>query len=410
MDSATEKLGESIRRSEAKKGKAGTKSATNGAAADGETKPPAIWIDEDAWDEAAIPPRPWIVPEFALRGSVTLLTGAPSALKSTFILGVAVSIALKCNYGPNFSPKSAGNVLVYNVEDDREEQRRRLSATLRYFGATPRDIMGKVVQIGPEHIGLLYVRDEFTGKISHTPAMSQFIDLIAERRPDVVVVDPLAELHNVQENDNNAIRLILAEFRSLAIRYNMAVIVLHHTKKGAGQAAGDPDASRGASSLVGVVRIAMTITTMSEEDAAGFGMPTSPEGRSYFARVDDAKQNYAMLRAARYWLEKVPHKLDNGEEVAAAVPWQPPGAKVASLNDLLALATAIERGAPDGQPWGHKLDNTERSVRTLLMEHGFVTKDAQQAALRRLETDHAVTVAEYKKPNRSYAQGLRNRR
>jgi hypothetical protein len=329
-------------------------------------------------------------------------------MKSSLTLAFAVAGALGAEFGPHFHPCTATRVVIYNVEDDRDEQRRRLSATLRYFpGFRPADIRNKVVRVGPTDIGTLFDRGS-DGKIRRTKAMDALVELIEadDERPGILFVDPLAELHNVEENDNNALRMVVAEFRKLAVAYNMAVVILHHTRKGAGQAAGDPDAARGASSIIGAVRVAATLTGMTEADAEAFGMPTSPEARSHFVRLDDAKSNYAPLRSAR-WFEKIAYPLDNGEEVAAAVPWTPPTAKVASLADLTALAVAIEHGSPCGLPWARKLDQGERSVRGLLIEHGFVTKEAQETTLARLEADHGVIVGEYKKPNRQYAFGLR---
>jgi RecA-family ATPase len=109
-----------------------------------------VWIDDDGWDEKDIPQRPWVVPGFALRGAVTLLSGPPSALKSTLMLSFAAASALGRDFGPHFRPCAAEHAIVYNVEDDRIEQRRRLSATLRYFGAKPADIRGKVIRVGPK--------------------------------------------------------------------------------------------------------------------------------------------------------------------------------------------------------------------------------------------------------------------
>ena len=110
---------------------------------------PSIWIDADDWSEGDIPPRPWIVPGYALRGAVTLIAGPPSAMKSSTALGWASSIALCADYG-RFHPIVSGPVFVYNVEDDQHEQRRRLSATLRQFDAMPVDIKGKLYRIGPQ--------------------------------------------------------------------------------------------------------------------------------------------------------------------------------------------------------------------------------------------------------------------
>jgi RecA-family ATPase len=90
--------------------------------------------------------------------------------------------------------------------------------------------------------------------------MDRLKTLIEERHPAVLVVDPLAELHACEENDNNALRAVIAAFRELAVKYSIAVLVLHHTRKGSGASPGDPDAARGASAIIGAVRIALTLT------------------------------------------------------------------------------------------------------------------------------------------------------
>ncbi len=281
----------------------------------------ALLIDADTWDPAQTPRRPWVAPGYALRGAVTLVAGPPSALKSSLMLGWATAIALCWKFG-RFHPAEPGKVIVYNVEDDGPEQRRRLEATLRHFDASPADIAGKVIRIAPRTVGTLIVRDE-NGRLHFTPAMEQLDKLIAKHRPAMFIADPFTELHTAEENDNTAIRSIVAKFRELAITYNMAVIILHHTRKGAAYSPGDPDIARGASAIIGAVRIAVTLTLMSEDDARAFGLPTDIEQRSNFVRLDDAKSNYAPLRSAQ-WFEKVPYTLANGEVVPAAVPWTPP--------------------------------------------------------------------------------------
>lgn len=365
----------------------------------------AIHVDCAEWDEAAIPPRPWIAPGFLLRGAVTLLAGAPSALKSSTSLGWGASLALWQRFG-RFHAAKPMTCIVYNVEDDADEQRRRLSATLRQFDAKPADLGGRLFRVGPSSIGTLLARDD-EGKLVFTPAMDALEKLIVDARADVLIVDPLSELHSEEENDNTALRAVIANFRSLAVRHRMAVVILHHTRKGSSLSPGDPDTARGASSIIGAVRVALTLTTMSEEDAAGFGLPKDFKVRSGYVRMDDAKSNYAALREAE-WFEKVAYLLDNGDTVAAAVPWNPPSAKVASLADLLALVTAIERGAPNGEPWSPRLSKDARSVRALLIEHGFVGDEAQKATLARLQAEYAVASSTYRSfTTRHDAAGLR---
>lgn len=364
-----------------------------------------LWIDTDDWNEADIPRRPWVAPGYALRGAVTLVCGPPSALKSSTMLAWGAAIALNREWGA-FHPTAAGKVIIYNVEDDMQEQRRRISAVLRHLGAKPLDLKDKVFRVGPHSIGTLLERGE-DGKIQFTPAMQTLVDLVAAWRPAALIVDPLAELHDVEENDNTALRAIIARFRALAVKYNMAVIILHHTRKGSATSPGDPDIARGASAIIGAVRIAVTLTTMSEADAQAFGLPTDVAARNNYVRMDDAKSNYAPLRAAQ-WFEKVPYTLENGEVVPAAVPWTPPEAKIASATDLAALKAAIERGCPTGEPWSAKLSSEPRSVRPLLERHGFNGCEAQKGAMGKLSAECGLVTAQYRNPrNRTQVSGLR---
>ena len=295
----------------------------------------AIWIDDDAWDEALLPVRPWLVPGYALRGAVTLVAGPPSAKKSTLMLTWGCAYALGKPHG-NFRPPASGPVVIYNCEDNRDEQRRRLSAVLRQFDAIAADIKGKVIRTGPAGLGTLFTWDAVRGLVVNTAAMNALRALLAERRPGLMVADPLAELHGAGENDNTALRAVIAEFRALAVEFDMAVIIVHHTRKGT-VSPGDPDSARGGSAIIGAARIVLTCLTMSEADAEAFGMPQDRRSRADYLRVDDAKQNYAGIGDAQ-WYETALYTLANGEIVPGLAPWPPPD-KWAAIS--IALANQI---------------------------------------------------------------------
>ena len=329
---------------------------------------PTIWVDDDEWRECELPTRPWVAPGYALRGAVTLLVGPPSAMKSSLMVAWGCSVALGQSHG-DFRPLSPGRCLIYNVEDDKLEQRRRLSAVLRQFDASPADIKGKVVRAGPTGVGTLFTKNHDTGAILYTPAMSELRQLIEVHRPDVVIADPLAELHTADENDNTALRSVLAAFRSLAAEFGVAVILLHHTRKGA-IAAGDPDTARGASAAIGAARIVLTLVTMPEEDAEALGIPTSRKSRSRYVRLDDAKQNYAGIGDAQ-WYEKDLTNLGNGEVVAAALPWTPPDMWQALAGGIANLILDdIELGLNDGQRrYSNDGPATDRAAWPVVQKH-----------------------------------------
>ena len=304
-----------------------------------------VWIDADEWDEAAIPARPWLARGYLMRGAVTVVSGPGSAGKSMLMIGWCCALAMGL---PWHRMTSIGqiNILTYNVEDDANEQRRRLSATLRQFDRSPRDMEGRVMRVGPHATGTLLRRDPVTGRLSFTAAMRAIEEQIAAAKPDVIILDPLVELHDSEENDNTALRSVMAKFRAIAVEHNIAVVLLHHARKGSAGGAGDPDSLRGASSIVGAARIVLTVLTMDKDEAQTLGVPISDRNR-YF-RVDGAKSNYAPLQDAE-WFQRVEYELANGERVVAAEPWTPPSVwRDTTPADLNAALDRIAAGPAPG--------------------------------------------------------------
>lgn len=115
-------------------------------------QPPPLRVTSAAWDPAEVPRRPWVAEGYLLRRAVTLIVGAPSAFKSTLALYYAVAIVLGRPFG-DFVPIVSGKVIVYNVEEDIDEQHRRLEAILAFFNATPADIAGKLILVETNLVG-----------------------------------------------------------------------------------------------------------------------------------------------------------------------------------------------------------------------------------------------------------------
>jgi RecA-family ATPase len=247
-----------------------------------------IWIADGDWCEAELRPRRWVARKYALRGAVTVIAGPPSAMKSSLMVAWGCGAALGKPHG-DFRPREPGTVIIFNVEDDADEQRRRLSAALRQFEAMPADIAFKLICIGPREAGTLFVCDD-NGEVVATPLMARLREIIAERRPALFIADPFGELHAVDENSNTALRAVIAQFRALAVEFDMAVVLIHHTRKGTAEP-GDPDILRGGSAIVGGGRSIFTLLPMAEQDAKLLGLPTDRKSRSRYLRLDDAKLN-----------------------------------------------------------------------------------------------------------------------
>ena len=216
--------------------------------------------DSSAWDPADIPPRAWIAGGYLLRGSITLVIGPGGVSKSTLCVAYAAGLALGLPVN-GMQPSEPLKVMMLNAEDDQDEQRRRLTAVLTSMGRTPADVAGLIARVTPTGIGTLLERNpdlDVPGIVRLTEAMLALIDEIRAFRPDLIL-DPLAELHVVDENDNVSMREVVAAFRKLAVDHSLALVLVHHVRKGP-SGAGDMDTARGASSVVSAARVVLTVT------------------------------------------------------------------------------------------------------------------------------------------------------
>lgn len=340
----------------------------------------AIWSSADDWDEAAIPQRPWIAKGYLMRGSVALAAGSGSAGKSSIGVAWGVAAVLGRTWS-RFKPCTPCIVSIYNVEDDDDEQKRRISATLRQFRADPIALKGRLYRLGATNVGTLLERNPVTNLLQLTAAMNELIEHLEAVRPDILILDPLVELHNADENDNTALRGVMATMRALAVRFNMAVMLVHHARKGSAGDAGDPDMIRGAGAIVGAARIALTVSTMTEDEAEEMNLP-SKDRHDYF-RVDGAKQNYARVEMAE-WFKREVYRLGNDEDVVAAEPWRAPSVWREMTTELIgqaldrlsagplpgALYSATKRGASNARWAGQVLmdvfDQSEPQAKTVI--------------------------------------------
>lgn len=365
------------------------------------TSSEALTIDINGWSEADIQQRPWIAPGYILRGSVTILGGAGAAGKSMLALAWAVAGAAGRRWS-RFGPVQPCKVTLYNAEDDLEEQRRRLSAVLRQFDLTPAWVAGKIARISPVDTAYLYELDPLG--IVETPALKALEEHVKTFKPDILFVDPLVEMHSAEENNNTALRMVLARLRIFAVKYQMGIVVIAHTRKGTASP-GDPQSIRGGGDIVGASRASFTVCIMSPEEAERLNIADDLRWR--FFRLDGAKANYSALSAAE-WFERVDYELDNNEAVAAAVPWFPPSAPI-TLDIIMRAEGLVANGSPDGPPWSPKLDGNKRSFAVALRELGVVSFDDQHRVLNQLLAN-GVSTARFKMGRRSLTQapvGLR---
>jgi hypothetical protein len=186
----------------------------------------------------------------------------------------------------------------------------------------------------------------------------QVADVIASikaNRISVMTLDPLVEFHEASENDNVQMRAVLGQVRRIAVEANCAALLSTHTRKPPGASsdgfAGEMDAARGASSQLGVVRIAATIFGMSPKDEKAYRLPPGTTRRD-FVRIDIAKNNLAPVLPEPIWFKRESIKVNgrpDGESVGVLRPVtldkKAPASSTIHLPTILAeiIATKLSR-------------------------------------------------------------------
>jgi hypothetical protein len=323
---------------------------------------------------------------------------------------IAVAAALGEERGP-FKPRERMRVSLLNVEDDDDEQKRRLSATLRQFGKGPGDLVGHLMRLHPKRSPVLYSwkPDPKTGDyaVFETHLMEELEAHVKEFQPHILILDPYVELHTAPENDNNAQSAVIVGLRMLAQRHHCALLLVHHARKGAPEEAGDQDRARGASAVVGACRTVITCTVMGAAEAQNFMI--EPALRHQYVRVDGAKSNYG-AGGKTNWFEKLTPMLDNDEITAAISPWNTPATSALTPEAMATLEIRIAKGAEGGEPWspGAKC-KPYRSIKTLMEEFGFEDNAHGRKSIRAALKQLGVVEAPYWTGKNNSSDGLRTK-
>jgi hypothetical protein len=319
-------------------------------------------------------PRDWIARGLLLRGAVSMLFGPANQGKSLMLTMWSVALATGTAWG-TLQPARKYRVLTLFSEEDNEEQSRRVGAAAQELFADLDEVDEQLDRLECMGVATLFAADQDRALVP-TKAWGQLVQVIRERRPDVLILDPLIELHNVEENDNTLLKGVIARLRALAQHFGLAVLLSHHTRKAYGEGggiAGVIDAARGASAIGGAVRIAHTLVEMTEQEAGGLGIPV--DRRRYYVRLDEARNTFTPPARVADWFEKVSHALPgSGTETSPALRcWAASPAVAPNASVLGALVQGIAAGCPatGGMPWSPVLRPSEpRSVVHLLRAHG----------------------------------------
>jgi RecA-family ATPase len=165
----------------------------------------------------------WLVAGLWGEQAVGIVGGEPKCCKSFLALDIAVAVAAGVPCLRRFAVPRAGRVLLFAAEDALHIVRRRLDGICEAAGVALADLDIQVITAP-------------TVRLDMTDDCNKLAETVARLKPRLLILDPFVRLHRIDENASGEVAPILAYLRELQRRHGTAVLVVHHARKGAGNA------------------------------------------------------------------------------------------------------------------------------------------------------------------------------
>ncbi len=252
-------------------------------------------VDLSCFDQPA-PKREFVFDGMFARSTVTLVAACGGRSKSwlswLWIISAATGRALL----PSFVPARMMRVVVVAAEDDAAEFHRRFQSVVEVYRLSEFEIAAfksNVTLYAGRGFPLVEL-DEKSKSPKSTAAYRELQAVIVKDEPDLIVVDPAALFHAVDENSNPHMAAVIDAFAGLTRETPSypALVLLHHTNKVDGDKV-TRHAARGASALHDGVRAMFQLTELSDENMVDWGLAD----KSLYVKLTAIKSNYSPLMA-----------------------------------------------------------------------------------------------------------------
>lgn len=161
----------------------------------------------------------WLVRDLWADQAVGIVGGEPKCCKSFLALDIAVAVASGTPALRRFPVDRSGRVVIFPAEDSHDILRRRVEGISAAAGVDLAGLDLQVITAPVLRIDLALDR--------------QRLERTLERlRPRLLVLDPFVRLHRIDENVSSEVAPLLAFLRELQRSFGIAVLLVHHSKKG----------------------------------------------------------------------------------------------------------------------------------------------------------------------------------
>lgn len=163
--------------------------------------------------------RRWLIDQLWADEAVGIVGGEPKCCKSFLALDMAVAVAGGVPCLRRFAPARIGRVLLYAAEDALHVVRQRLAGIATAAGRELAELDIHVITAPSVRLDVERDRDAL-------------VETVVELSPALLVLDPFVRLHRIDENISGEVAPLLAYLRELQRRFHLAVVLVHHARKG----------------------------------------------------------------------------------------------------------------------------------------------------------------------------------
>ncbi len=165
-----------------------------------------------------VPEKKWHIESLWGYESVGIIGGEPKCCKSWLALEMALSIATKTPCLGLFAINRPGLCLAYFAEDSKQ------NTLLRFQN------LCQSKRLDPATVPLLLI-DAPVLRLDEEKDRQKLETTVAKYKPALLVLDPLVRLHSLDENSAREMAGLLSFIRGLQRKYNLAIILTHHSSK-----------------------------------------------------------------------------------------------------------------------------------------------------------------------------------
>jgi hypothetical protein len=279
---------------------------------------PIAWSAQDLQVSFSdIPHRRWLYGTYLVRGEITILASPGGAGKTALAIGIAAEIAAGCEkLGERLWVKGNQKVLYISGEERRPELMRRICAFCRQHNISEHEIdrlsMAAAEDPKVQTMSFLQTREKTT--VLDEDGLNSLGAALEGLRPDLVVLDPLVVFCGGGDMNGTVMSLVMRKLTALAARFDCAILVVHHTRKGrpgSDDPAEQAERISGAAATVNLARRAVMPLTMTDAEAKAYSI--LPSERAKYFKLADVKSNIAPITAEANWYELATVELDNSE-------------------------------------------------------------------------------------------------